>query len=314
MMDEMQLKKMQVDESLFKPVTDNFKDAEKISRPSVAYWPDVWRRFKLNKLAMAGLVVIVILLVLAIIGPYISKYTYFEQNFEKKNLAPNLDHWFGTDPAGRDIFTRAWYGARYSLFIGLMAALIDFVMGILYGGISGIKGGKVDNIMMRIGEVLYSVPYLLMAILLMVVIGQGLWSMIFAMTITGWIPMARLVRGQVLQLKELEYVQAARAMGADTTWILLKHIIPNTMGPILVNVTLTVPTAIFAEATLSFLGLGLSAPLASWGTMTNDALTSILVNRSYQLFIPAFLISVTMFSFNVIGDGLRDALDPRLRK
>jgi dipeptide transport system permease protein len=138
--------------------------------------------------------------------------------------------------------------------------------------------------------------------------------MILAMTVTGWIPMARLVRGQVLQLKENEFVQASRAMGGSTSWILRKHIIPNTMGPIMVNITLTVPTAIFAEATLSFLGLGIPEPMASWGTMTNDALTSILVGNSYQLFIPAFLISLTMFAFNVIGDGLRDALDPRMRK
>lgn len=195
-----------------------------------------------------------------------------------------------------------------------MAALIDFVAGIIYGGISGIRGGRVDNIMMRIAEVLYAIPYLLMVILVMIVLERGLWAIIIAMSITGWIPMARLVRGQVLQLKEYEYVQAANAMGAKTSWILRRHMIPNTMGPILVNVTLTVPTAIFAEATLSFLGLGIPAPKASWGTMANDALGSILIGNFYQLFFPAFLISLTMFAFNVFGDGLRDALDPKLRK
>ena len=299
---------------MFESVTDNFKDAEKISRPSISYWSDVWRRLKQNKLAMVGLCIIVILAVMAVIGPFLNGYSYYEQDFSKKNVHPNWEHWFGTDPMGRDIFTRSWHGARVSLFIGIMAALVDFIMGILYGGISGIKGGKVDNIMMRVAEILYSIPYILMAILMMVVVGSGLWSMILAMTITGWIPMARLVRGQVLQLKEMEYVHASTATGASTGWILRKHIIPNTMGPILVNITLTVPTAIFAEAVLSFLGLGIPAPLASWGTMTNDALTSILVGHPHQLFIPAFLISLTMFSFNVIGDGLRDALDPRLRK
>lgn len=304
---------IQLDESMFEPVEGNFRDAERISRASVSYWPDVWRRFKQNKLAMVGLVLIIILLTMAVIGPYLNGFTYYEQNTSIKNLHPNSEHWFGTDPLGRDVFTRSWYGARYSLFIGFMAAMIDFILGIIYGGISGIKGGRVDNFMMRLGEVLYSIPYLLMAILMMVVLGSGLGSMILAMTVTGWIPMARLVRGQVLQLKEQEYVEAARASGAGIGWILRKHLLPNTMGPILVNVTLTVPSAIFAEATLSFLGLGLSAPLASWGTMTNDALTSILVGNSYQLLIPAFLISLTMFSFNVIGDGLRDALDPRLR-
>lgn len=304
----------QFTQDMFVPVKVNLTEAEKISRPVVPYWADVWRRLKKNKLAMAGLVLIGILVLLAIFGPYLNGFTYYEQNFKAKNIHPNATHWFGTDTMGRDLFTRAWYGARYSLFIGIMAALVDLVVGVIYGGLSGIKGGRVDNIMMRIGEVLYSIPYMLMAILMMVVIGSGLWSMILAMTITGWIPMARLVRGQVLQLKENEFVQASRAMGGSTGWILRKHIIPNTMGPIMVNITLTVPSAIFAEATLSFLGLGIPAPLASWGTMTSDALTSILVGNSYQLLIPAALISITMFAFNVIGDGLRDALDPRMRK
>jgi dipeptide transport system permease protein len=301
-------------DELFLPVDENFKDAEKISRPRISYWADVWRRLKQNKLAMFGLVVITILAVLALVGPYINKYTFYEQDFTKKNLHPNMEHWFGTDQAGRDIFTRAWHGARISLFIGLMAATLDFIIGVVYGGISGIKSNRVDSIMMRIAEVLYSIPYLLMVILLMVVLGGGLWTMILAMSITGWIPTARLVRGQVLQLKEQEYVLASRALGGDQGWILRKHILPNTMGPILVNMTLTVPIAIFAEATLSFLGLGIPAPRASWGTMTSDALSSLYVGNAYQLFIPAFLISLTMFAFNVLGDGLRDALDPRLRK
>jgi dipeptide transport system permease protein len=306
--------KLQLTEDLFTPVTDNFKDAEKIARPSVSYWRDTWRRLKENKLAMFGLVLIIILAIMAIIGPYISGYSYYEQDFTKKNLRPNAEHWFGTDTSGRDLFTRAWYGARISLFIGLMAATIDFVIGIIYGGVSAIRGGKIDNFMMRLAEVLFSIPYLLMVILMMIVLERGIWPIIIAMTITGWIPMARLVRGQVLQLKELDYVHAANAMGAPTSWKLRKHMIPNTMGPILVNITLTVPTAIFAEATLSFLGLGIPAPQASWGTMASDSLSSILVGNFYQLAIPALLISITMFAFNVFGDGLRDALDPKLRK
>jgi dipeptide transport system permease protein len=305
--------KIQLTEDLFTPVTDNFKDAEKIARPSVSYWRDTWRRLRENKLAMFGLVLIIILAIMAIIGPYISGYSYFEQDFTRKNLRPNAEHWFGTDTSGRDLFTRAWYGARISLFIGLMAATIDFVIGIIYGGVSAIRGGRIDNFMMRLAEVLFSIPYLLMVILMMIVLERGIWPIIIAMTITGWIPMARLVRGQVLQLKELDYVHAANAMGAPTSWKLRKHMIPNTMGPILVNITLTVPTAIFAEATLSFLGLGIPAPQASWGTMASDSLSSILVGNFYQLAIPALLISITMFAFNVFGDGLRDALDPKLR-
>jgi dipeptide transport system permease protein len=307
-------KELHLTEELFTPVTDNFRDSEKIAKPSISYWQDTWRRLKENKLAMFGLIVIILLTTMAIIGPYLSGYTYYEQDFTRKNLTPNAEHWFGTDSSGRDIFTRAWYGARISLFIGLMAAAIDFVIGIIYGGVSAIHGGKIDNFMMRFAEVLFSIPYLLMVILMMIVLERGIWPIIVAMTITGWIPMARLIRGQVLQLKELDYVHASNALGAPTSWKLRKHMVPNTMGPILVNLTLTVPTAIFAEATLSFLGLGIPAPQASWGTMASDAVGSILVGSFYQLAIPALLISLTMFAFNVLGDGLRDALDPKLRK
>nr|WP_307230245.1 ABC transporter permease [Bacillus chungangensis] len=310
----MMKKEIKFTETMFLPAEENFKEAEKITRPTVSYWSDAWRRLKMNKLAMVGLAIIILLVMMAIIGPYLNDFTYYEQDYTKKNLRPNAEHWFGTDSAGRDLFTRAWYGARISLFIGLAAALIDFAIGVLYGGISGMKGGKVDNAMMRIAEIIYAIPYLLMVILMMVVLGRGLWTIIIAMTITGWIPMARLVRGQVLQLKEYEFVQAAKVMGANTTWTLRKHLIPNSLGPILVNVTLTVPSAIFAEATLGFLGLGIPAPEASWGTMASDALGSILIGNFYQLFVPAILISLAMFGFNVLGDGLRDALDPRLRK
>jgi dipeptide transport system permease protein len=307
-------KKPKLTKDMFLPVDNDFKEAEKIARPSLSYWADVWIRLRENRLAMIGLITIIVLIIMAIIGPYLNGYTFYEQDFTKKNLRPNAEHWFGTDSSGRDLFTRAWYGARISLFIGFMAAFIDFMIGVFYGGISGIRGGKTDNIMMRIAEVLYAIPFLLMVILIMIVLERGLWSIIIAMSITGWIQMARLVRGQVLQLKENEFVQAATAMGASTSWILRKHMIPNTMGPILVNITLTVPTAIFVEATLSFLGLGIPAPQASWGTMASDALGSILIGNFYQLMIPAALISLTMFAFNVFGDGLRDALDPKLRK
>lgn len=307
-------KKVELTEDMFLPAQDNFDEAEKIARPTVSYWSDVWRRFKENKLAMTGFILVVLLVLLAIFGPYFNGYSYYEQDFENKNLKPNSEHWFGTDSSGRDLFTRAWYGARISLFIGLMAALIDFLIGVIYGGISAIRGGRTDNLMMRFAEVIYAIPYLLMVILMMVVLQPGILPIIIAMTITGWIPMARLVRGQVLQLKENEYIHAATISGANTSWTLRKHMIPNTMGPILVNLTLTVPTAIFAEATLSFLGLGVPAPQASWGTLTSDALGSILVGNFYQLLIPAILISVTMFAFNVVGDGLQDALDPKLRK
>ncbi len=307
-------KKLELLPELFEPAQNNFEGTEDIKRPSLTYWQDAWQRLRKNKLAIAGLGIIILLVLMALIGPYLNHYTYFEQDFNKKNMEPNSEHWFGTDSFGRDIFTRAWYGARISILIGILAALIDFAIGVVYGGVSALKGGQVDNIMMRIAEILYSLPYLLVVILLMVILPRGLFPVILAISITGWLRMARIVRGQVLQLKEMEFVHAAEAMGASTGWILKKHMIPNIMGPILVNMTLSVPSAIFAEATLSFLGLGVQAPMASWGSMANDALTAFVIGDTYQLFIPAFLISLIMFAFNVLGDGLRDALDPRLRK
>lgn len=240
-------------------------------------------------------------------------YDYATNDLTNTNKPPSADHWFGTDDLGRDVFTRVWEGARISLFIGVAAALVDFTIGVFWGGFSGYKGGRIDEFMMRIADILYGVPYLLLVILLMVVLGQSLGTMILAMTITGWINMARIVRGQVLSLKEQEYVLAARTLGASLPRIMSRHLIPNTMGPILVTMTLTVPSAIFTEAFLSYLGLGLTPPLASWGTMASDALPA-LKYYPWRLFFPATFISLTIFAFNVIGDGLRDALDPRLRK
>ncbi len=308
-----------LNQGLFSPASHEDKNMDKIRRPSIKYWPDVWRRLKQNKLAMTGLTLIAIFIVMATVGTKLNGFKYYEQNYNLINVHPNSTHWFGTDELGRDLFTRVWYGARYSLFIGIAAAFIDFVLGVLYGGISGMATRKVDSIMMRIAEVIYSIPYLLVVILLSVVFskagsGSSMFVLILAMTLTSWVPMAILVRGQVLQLKESEYALAAESLGASKNWILKKHIIPNTLGPILVNVTLTIPRAIFAEATLSFLSLGLQAPKSSLGTLANDGLAGLAVGNSYQILIPAIFISLIMFAFNVLGDGLRDALDPRLRK
>ncbi|UOF91211.1 ABC transporter permease [Fodinisporobacter ferrooxydans] len=285
---------------------------EEAERPTLTYRQDVRRRFLKNKLAVFSLSVIAILIIMAVFGPDMTKYSYSTQVLSQKNLPPSGMHWFGTDDLGRDVFSRCWYGARISLFIGFMAALIDLVIGVIYGGISGFFGGKVDEIMMRIVEILYGLPYLLMVILMMVVMGPGLFTIIVAMTVTGWVNMARLVRGQVLQLKELDYVFVARSLGASVPRILWRHLVPNTFGPILVNMTLTIPSAIFGEAVLSFLGLGVPAPLASWGTMANDGLSSILDGDTWRLFFPAILISLAMFAFNVLGDGMSEALDPKM--
>lgn len=299
--------------SLFLPRNQN-ESPQKPLPPiqSISYWQDAWRRLKKNKLAVAGLCFLALLIFMAIIGPMLTSYTYYETHLHLKNQKPCAAFWFGTDELGRDLFTRIWWGARISLFVGISAALIDMVIGVFYGAFSGLMGGKVDEFMMRFADILYSLPYLLVVILLMVVMGPGITTIIIAMTITGWINMARIVRAQILQLKELDFTLAARSLGASKFRILTQHLIPNTIGSIITTMTLTIPSAIFTEAFLSFLGLGVQAPIASWGTMASDGL-SALRYYPWRLFFPAAFISVTMLSFNLIGDGLRDALDPRLR-
>jgi dipeptide transport system permease protein len=298
----------------FSPIQKNDSNAEAVVRPSLSYWQDAWRRLLKNKLAMLGLFFLSFLTFMAIFGPIISPHTVDYQELVNQNQPPSGKHWFGTDELGRDVFTRTWHGARISLFVGIAAALIDFVIGVIYGGIAGYKGGRTDHYMMRVIEVLYGLPYLLVVILISVVMGPSLATIIFALTITGWIGMARIVRGQVLQIKNYEFALASKTFGTKTGRIIRKNLLPNTMGPIIVQITLSVPSAIFAEAFLSFLGLGIQAPMASWGSMASDALPVILSGDWWRLFFPAFFISLTMFSFNVLGDGLQDALDPKLRR
>ena len=300
-------------DGMFKPLERSEKNADKIVRPSLTYWADAWRRLKENKLALLSLIALIFIIVMAIIGPMISPFEYDAQDFTVINQAPNSTHWFGTDDLGRDLFVRAWKGARVSLLIGLVSAFINVTIGIIYGGIAGYKGGYVDIVMMRIVEIIYSIPALLWIILLMIIMGQGLTTIIVALSISGWGGMARLVRGQVLQLKQTEYVLAAQTLGASSWRIILKHLIPNAMGPIIINLTFQVPDAIFTEAFLSYIGLGVPAPLASWGTLANEG-TKVLTIYPYQIVFPAILISVTMLAFNILGDGIRDSLDPKLRK
>ncbi|MBK3496977.1 ABC transporter permease [Viridibacillus sp. YIM B01967] len=305
------MKDVEIKDEWFTPKSKNMVKAEMVVRPSLSYWADAWRKLRKNKLAMSGLLFLMLLAIMAIFVPIFSPYLVTATDYPNQNKAPSMMHWFGTDDAGRDVFTRTWYGARISLFVGWMAALIDFFIGIIYGGISGYKGGKVDLMMMRIIEVLYGLPHLLVVILLMVVMDRSLTTIIIALTITGWVGMARIVRGQVLQIKNYEFVTASKSFGAKTSRIIRKNLLPNTMGPIIVQMTLTVPSAIFAEAFLSFLGLGIQTPFASWGVMANDALPVILSGDWWRLFFPALFISLTMFAFNVLGDGLQDALDPK---
>jgi oligopeptide transport system permease protein len=304
------------DKELFVPLSQSAKDAvyeTTAYAPAATYWQDAWSRLKQNKLAMFGLYSLILLLFMAIVGPFISHYTYYETHLSLKNEPPSSTFWFGTDELGRDLFTRCWWGARISLFVGITASLVDLVIGVLYGAIAALLGRKTEEWMMRIADVLYAIPYLLVVILLMVIIGPGITTIILALTITGWINMARIVRSQILQIKQQDYVRAAFALGASRRRVLLRHLIPNAMGPIIVTLTLTIPSAIFAEAFLSFLGLGVQAPIASWGTMANDGLPALRY-YPWRLFFPAAFISLTMLSFNLLGDGLRDAFDPRLKK
>ncbi|MBB6677335.1 ABC transporter permease [Cohnella lubricantis] len=286
---------------------------ETIAGDSVPMWRDVLRRLVTNKLAMSGVVFLVLLGVMAIIGPMISPHDYFTNNLDRTNEPPSADYWFGTDNLGRDLFSRLWMGARISLVVGLAAAAIDLIFGVIYGGIMGYAGGRTDEMMNKVSEILYSIPYLLVVILLLVVMEPSMWTIILALSVTGWINMSWIVRGQIKQLKNQEYVLAARSMGASGARMLFKHLIPNTLGPIIVTLTLTVPSAIFSEAFLSFLGLGVQSPAASWGTMINDSLAGWTL-FPWQMMFPAALLCLTMLAFNVFGDGLRDAFDPKLKK
>lgn len=280
---------------------------------TLGYWQDAWLRLKKNKMATLGLIIIVAFILIAVLGPIFSSHTYDEQDLMMTNQSPSLEHWFGTDNLGRDIFIRVLYGARISLSIGIVASLINLFIGVIYGGLSGFLGGKIDRLMMNIVDVLYSVPTLLYVILLMVVLKPGLINIFIALGIGYWLQMARIVRGQILSMKQQEFILAARTIGASQTRILLHHLIPNAMGAIVVTMTLAIPDAIFTEAFLSFIGLGVSAPMASWGVLASEGVNNL---RAYpfQLFFPAAAISITMLAFNFLGDGLRDVLDPKMRR
>lgn len=256
------------------------------------------------RLYRLGIGLLSLIILLAIFGPYLSSYTYSETHLMDKNLPPMVSHWFGTDDLGRDLFTRVCYGARISLFVGTAAAFIDLIIGLLWGGIAALSGGNIDRVMMRIADLLFSLPYLLIVILLMVVMGPGLLTIVLAMSVIGWITMARIVRGQILYLKEQDYVLAAKCLGAGFFRILFRHILPNAKETIIETLTLTISSAIFTEAFLSFLGLGVQAPAASWGTMANEGLAA-LQYYPWRLFFPALFITLTIFSLNLIGDRLR---------
>ncbi len=294
----------------FEPLPDYPKAAEEIPINKSALKNTAGIRFFRNKPALVGTFLLFFILFFAVFAPYFSSYTYYETNLAMKNTPPCKAFLFGTDDLGRDMFVRTWYGARISLFVGITAAFLDMMIGVIWGGISGYIGGKTDEMMMRIIDILYGIPYLLVVILMMVILGSGLFPIILAMSMTGWINMARIVRGQILQLKHQEFIQAAVVIGASFSRILFKHLLPNAIAPIIVTLTLTIPSAIFVESFLSFLGLGIQAPLSSWGSMASDGLPAMQY-YPWRLFFPAFFISITMLAFNLISEGLRDALDPK---
>lgn len=310
------MENLEFSKDMFKPVSREEKTFEQNIRPSIGYWNDAWRRLRANKVALASLIIVIALVMLAIVVPMISHFSYDQQIADAKNLGPSLRYPFGTDKLGRDLFVRVMMGARYSLIIGGAAAIINLFIGVIYGGIAGFFGGRVDNIMMRIVDCLYSIPTTIYVVIIMAVLKDtsfdktGILSIIVALSISYWVGMARIVRGDILQLKQQEFILAARTLGASKTRILFRHLIPNCMGSIIVTMTLLIPQAIFTEAFLSFIGLGLNAPLASLGTLCNDAMPAIYT-KPYQLFFPAAMICIIILSFNMLGDGLTEALDPK---
>ena len=288
-------------------------EGDVILRPSLNYWQDAWRRLRKNPVAILAIVMLAALAVMCVVGPGMTGYDYDAVSLSEKNALPSSEHWFGTDKMGRDLFTRVWIGGRISMILGIAGAAIDMLIGVVYGGVAAYFGGKTDAIMMRIVEILSSIPYLLLVVLVSLIVGKGVGSLLIAMCLTGWCHMARLVRGQVLQLKDQEYLLAAKALGTPWYKVIFRHLIPNTLGVVIVAVTFDVPSFIFGEAFLSYIGLGVQAPMTSWGSLASNA-QQTMAFYPYQLFFPAFFIALTMLSFQLLGDGLRDALDPKLRQ
>lgn len=276
-------------------------------------WSDAWVRLKKNKLAVTGLWVVSGLALLSLFAPLLSPYGYETQNLENVLSPPSLQHWFGTDGLGRDLFTRVLYGGRVSLAVGIIATSVALVIGVLWGTTAGYIGGRTDMFMMRIVDAIYALPFIIFIILLMVVFGKSILLLFLAIGAVEWLTMARIIRGQVLGLKHQEFIEAAKALGLPNTHIIFKHVLPNTLGPIIVYATLTVPQVMLLEAFLSFLGLGIQPPQSSWGVLISEG-AQVMEDAPWLLVFPALVLSLTLFSLNFLGDGLRDALDPKASK
>ena len=297
-------------EEYFDPLPQEERDAQFVAMESKSFARNVWESFSRNRLALVGLILLAVLLCAAIFGPMLSPYPYDGMDAMSRNQASSAAHWFGTDQMGRDILTRVLYGARVSLLVGFASTALNLLIGVLYGSIAGYVGGRVDMVMMRIVDVIYAVPAMIYMILLMLIFGSNIYSVMLGICVNGWINMARIVRSQVMSLKEQEFSVAAFVIGASRKRILFRHLLLNSLGPIIVTVTLMIPQAIFTEAFLSFIGIGISAPMASLGTLAQDA--KMLMNvYPMQMVWPVLVICIVIFSLNFIGEGLETALNPR---
>ncbi|CAA9397249.1 MAG: Oligopeptide transport system permease protein OppC [uncultured Rubrobacteraceae bacterium] len=299
---------------LFEPAHRSAAEAERITGPPTSFWGDAWRRLKRNRIAVAAGVLILLVVALAVAGPWLTPYSPFEQVLERQYKEPSLSgFWFGTDEFGRSMFDRVWVGTRISLYIAALVTILDIGIGMTYGAISGYYGGRVDNIMQRFVEILVGIPILVVAVLTMLILKPGILSLTIAIGLTGWTSSARLIRGQVLRLKEQEFFLASRSLGASTFRLISKHLIPNVFYIVIITLMYTVPLAVFFEAVLSFIGLGIQPPNASLGALINDGADQMRFTPHLLVF-PAVVLCLITVSFRLLGDGLRDALDPRMRK
>ena len=273
-------------------------------------WSDAFYRLSRNRAAIFGGIILLMLIILAVLAPLIAPYSYYYQDLNLGASPPSAEHWLGTDILGRDLLSRILFGARISLLVGFVATGVALIIGVSWGIVAGYLGGRVDSIMMRIVDVLYGLPFIIFIILLMVIFGRNLWLLFGAIGAVEWLTMARIVRGQVIGLKNQEFVMAAKAMGVSNSSMFRRHLLPNILGPIAVYATLTIPQVMLLEGFLSFLGLGIQPPMSSWGTLIKDGVES-MEEYSWLLIYPGITFTITLFALNFFGDGLRDALDPK---
>jgi ABC-type dipeptide/oligopeptide/nickel transport system permease subunit len=275
-------------------------------------WRDAWRRLLRNKLAVGGGVVVIMLVLIAVFADFLAPYSYTKTNFGRPNEGPTSDYPFGTDQLGRDMLSRMIYGARVSMLVGVGAQVIIVLIGVPIGALAGWVGGRMDTVLTRFIDVMYAFPRLLFVILVMSMLGAGLLNIFIAIGLTGWVGIARQTRAQVLALRQKEFVEGARALGARSGRLLVRHVLPNALSPIVVAITFGIPEAIFTEAALSFIGVGINPPTPSWGQMVGEG-QQYLRSSWHLCVVPSIAIAITMLSFTFLGDGVRDALDPRLK-